>query len=204
MRKNFYDPVDVELNIPEKQRHFPSIYAIDEISQAIEELGFVDTTYGGIGFRGHIAFNEPPLSPWRTVTAEEYKNSKTRILNLNDDTIVALSHRYRGAGSTYEFDGRPLGKGPYSACQCQADARFVERLVDVAHQLRDAAIQEAWSVDWSRFNGHHDRAVAAALAGDYAEAVREHCHAISFMMSELRRQRGRRLSEDWGTRDPLV
>ena len=96
MRKNFYDPVDVELNIPEEQRHFPSIYAIDEISQAIEELGFVDTTYGGIGFRGHIAFNEPPLSPWRTVTAEEYKNSKTRILNLNDDTIVALSHRAAG------------------------------------------------------------------------------------------------------------
>lgn len=96
MRKNFYDPVEVELTIPEEQRHFPSIYAIDEISQAIEELGFVDTTYGGIGFRGHIAFNEPPLSPWRTVTAEEYKNSKTRILNLNDDTIVALSHRAAG------------------------------------------------------------------------------------------------------------
>ncbi len=116
--------------------------------------------------------------------------------------ILALTHRYGGAGSTYEFDGQPLGKGPYTACNCQADARFVERLVDLAHQLRDAAIQEAWSVDWSRFNAHHDRAVSAAMASNYAEAVREHCHAISFMMSELRRQRGRQSSEGPGTADP--
>ena len=116
--------------------------------------------------------------------------------------VVALTHRYGGAISTYEFDGPPLGRGPYTACDCQADARFVERLVDIAHQLRDAAIQEAWSVDWSRFNAHHDRAVAAAMAADHAEAVREHCHAISFMMSELRRQRGRQSSEDPGSSHP--
>jgi serine/threonine protein phosphatase PrpC len=108
--------------------------------------------------------------------------------------IVALTHRYWGRDSSYRFDGQPLGKGPYTACDCRPDARFVDCLVEIAHQLRDAAIQEAWSVDWSRFNGHHDRAVAAAMATDYAEAVREHCHAISFMMSELRRQRGSRQS----------
>jgi len=96
MRRNFYEPVEPELMIPEEQRHFPSIYDIDEISREIEKLGFVDTTYGGIGFRGHIAFNEPPLSPWYTVTTEEYKNSKTRVLHLNHDTIVALSQRAAG------------------------------------------------------------------------------------------------------------
>jgi protein phosphatase len=110
--------------------------------------------------------------------------------------IVALAYRYGDAGTDYEFDGQPLGKGPYTACDCRPDAPFVERLVELAHQLRDAAIQGAWSVDWGRFNAHHDRAVAAAMAGDCAEAVREHCHAISFMMSELRRQRGRQASEE--------
>ncbi len=96
MRKNFYDPVDSALAIPEIQRHFPSIFDIDGISNEIEKLGYVDTTYGGIGFRGHIAFNEPPLVPWYSVTAEEYKASKTRIIHLNDDTIVALSQRAAG------------------------------------------------------------------------------------------------------------
>jgi len=108
--------------------------------------------------------------------------------------VVALLRRYGGESPTYEFDGGPLGKGPYTACNCAADARFVERLVEVAHQLRDAATQEAWVVDWDRFNTHHDQAVAAAMAGDYPEAVREHCHAISFMMGELRNQRGRKPS----------
>lgn len=96
MRKNFYDPIDPSLAIPENQRHFPSIYEIDGISNEIQKLGRVDTTYGGIGFRGHIAFNEPPLDPWYTVTADEYKQSKTRIIHLNSDTIVALSQRSAG------------------------------------------------------------------------------------------------------------
>ncbi len=105
--------------------------------------------------------------------------------------VAALIRRYGGESPSYEHDGQPLGKGPYTACQCKADAQFVERLVSLTHQLRDAAIQEAWNLDWDRFNGHHDRAVAAALGGEYPEAVRQHCHAISFMMAELRAQRGR-------------
>ncbi len=95
-----------------------------------------------------------------------------------------------------------MGKGPYTACDCQADARFIERLVELTLQLRDAAIQEAWVVDWDRFNVHHDRAMAAALAGHYAEAVRQHCHAISFMMAELRNQRGRQALGDSGAIRP--
>jgi len=105
--------------------------------------------------------------------------------------IAALVRRYGGESSDYTYDGHPLGKGPYTACDCRADGLFVERLVDVAHQLRDAAIQEEWQVDWSRFNAHYDQAVAAAVAGDYPQAIRQHCHAISFMMAELRNQRKR-------------
>jgi protein phosphatase len=116
--------------------------------------------------------------------------------------VVALVHRYGGAGANYEFDAQPLGKGPYTACDCHADGRFVERLVDITHQLRDAAIQEDWSVDWGRFNAHHDRAVSAAMASNFVEAVREHCCAISFMMSELRRQRSRQPSEGPGDSHP--
>jgi glucosamine-6-phosphate deaminase len=99
MRRNFYAPVDHELAVPEGQRHFPNIYKIDEISEKIAEVGGVDTTFGGIGYRGHIAYNEPPRSPWYTVTPEEFRNSKTRILHLNEDTLIAVSQRSVGGCS---------------------------------------------------------------------------------------------------------
>lgn len=99
MLRNFYEPVDPELRIPANQRHFPSIYAIDAISRAIDAVGGVDTAYGGIGYRGHIAFNEPPRSPWYTVSPEEFRASTTRILHLADDTLIALSQRSAGGCS---------------------------------------------------------------------------------------------------------
>jgi glucosamine-6-phosphate deaminase len=62
----------------------------------IQEVGGIDTTYGGIGYRGHIAYNEPPRSPWYRISVEEFRSSTTRILHLNEDTLIALSQR--GAG----------------------------------------------------------------------------------------------------------
>lgn len=99
MRRNFYAPVDPALAVSEEHRHFPSIYKIDEISVKISKVGGIDTTFGGIGYRGHIAYNEPPRSPWYTVTPEEFRNSKTRILSLNDDTLIAVSQRTVGGCS---------------------------------------------------------------------------------------------------------
>lgn len=99
MRRNFYDPIDSALTIPEAQRHFPSVYDLDRVSNAIAAVGGVDTMFGGVGYRGHIAFNEAPRSPWYTVTAEEFANCKTRILHLNDDTLIAISQRAAGGCS---------------------------------------------------------------------------------------------------------
>jgi glucosamine-6-phosphate deaminase len=99
MRRNFYDLIHPQLNVPEEQRHFPSVYDLDRVSRAITAAGGVDTMYGGVGYRGHIAFNEPPHSPWYTVTADEFKNSKARILHLNEDTLIALSQRAAGGCS---------------------------------------------------------------------------------------------------------
>jgi glucosamine-6-phosphate deaminase len=99
MRRNFYAPMDPELAVPEEQRHFPDVYDLDSLSRGIAAVGGVDSVYGGIGYRGHIAFNEPPRSPWYTVTPEMFVNSQTRILNLNEDTLVALSQRAAGGCS---------------------------------------------------------------------------------------------------------
>ncbi len=99
MLQHFYGPIDAALNVPEAQRHFPHVSRLDEMAEKIAAAGGVDTTYGGIGYRGHIAYNEPPRSPWYRVSVEEFRNCTTRILHLNEDTLIALSHRAAGGCS---------------------------------------------------------------------------------------------------------
>lgn len=96
MLREFYNRIEPELTIPDSQRYFPDPLDLDGISHAIDRLGGVDTAYGGIGYHGHIALNEPLYSPWYTVTIDDYRRSKTRILHLTDDTIIALSQRMAG------------------------------------------------------------------------------------------------------------
>jgi glucosamine-6-phosphate deaminase len=99
MYKNFYHAIDKELQIPSEQIHFPDPFNIEKISEEIQKVGGIDTVYGGVGYRGHIAYNEPPDSRWYVVSKDEFRNSKTRILNLNDDTLIALSQRAFGGCS---------------------------------------------------------------------------------------------------------
>jgi len=99
MRKHFYGPIDPALNVPDEQRHFPHISRVDEMAEKIAAVGGVDSAYGGIGFRGHIAYNEPPRSPWYRVSVDEFRQCTTRILHLNEDTLIALSHRAAGGCS---------------------------------------------------------------------------------------------------------
>lgn len=101
MRRNFYAPVNPDLAIPEAQRHFPRVHDLDGISRAIEAAGGVDTLYGGIGYRGHIAYQEPPYSPWYSVSMDEFRCGGTRILHLNEDTLIAASQRNLGGLAHY-------------------------------------------------------------------------------------------------------
>ncbi|MCB0126344.1 MAG: hypothetical protein KDE58_29000, partial [Caldilineaceae bacterium] len=42
---------------------------------------------------GHIAFNEPPISRWFTVTPAEFKASQTRLVQLAPETMVMNASR---------------------------------------------------------------------------------------------------------------
>ncbi len=95
-QNNLYDLIDPELRPPETQILFPSVYDIEAFSETLNEVGGADTTFAGFGYRGHLAFNEPPSTRWHKITADEMAASKTRILPLLDDTIVALSQRMLG------------------------------------------------------------------------------------------------------------
>lgn len=78
--------------------------------------------------------------------------------------------------------------GPYRSTNCAPNREFVDRLGEIFHQLREAAIQDDWSLDWSKVNGQARQAAAYTEAKDYTGAVRELCRAISFMMAERKAQ----------------
>jgi glucosamine-6-phosphate deaminase len=89
--RRFFASIDPELRIPDEQYHVPHPFRIDEISEAIERAGGVDVCYGGVGYHGHVAFNEPPLSRWARVPIEHLRNSLTRVVTLGADSIVVQS-----------------------------------------------------------------------------------------------------------------
>lgn len=80
------------------------------------------------------------------------------------------------------------GKGPYRAYLCKADGEFVDRLSRIVDQLRDAAANEDWKIDWHYFNKVREDADATMFRAAYPQAVRLYCHALSFIMGQLRHQ----------------
>lgn len=107
-------------------------------------------------------------------------------------TLIAgaavLVRRFGGSGER-AATGQRLGRGPHTSRACPTNNDFVDKLAKVVAQLREAATEENWSIDWTRFNTFDSRAMSAAERKDYLEAVREYGHAICFMMDEIRGQR---------------
>jgi glucosamine-6-phosphate deaminase len=95
-RALFLDRLTPALRPPESQIIFPSPFAFEHRAGVLGEPGAVATTYGGFGYQGHLAFNEPPGSRWSPVTLEQFRESRTRILPLSVDTLIAHSHRSLG------------------------------------------------------------------------------------------------------------
>jgi glucosamine-6-phosphate deaminase len=99
LERELFGRLDAALRPPENQRHYPHPFRIDEISRMIEKAGGIDCCFGGIGYHGHVAFNEPPISRWFRVPLEEFRNSATRVVALGDDSIVVQSIHCSGGNS---------------------------------------------------------------------------------------------------------
>ncbi len=99
INKNLFDLLDDELAMPTGQIHFPDPLNLDAIGEVIERVGGIDTCYGGVGYHGHVAFNEPPVSRYYTLTPEEFRNSLTRVVTLAPETVVMNSVRGGGGNS---------------------------------------------------------------------------------------------------------
>ena len=101
MNHYIYEKLDPELKIPEENIFVPTLSDLDLLERKAEELGGIDTVWAGVGCKGLVAFNESPYSPYYRVSLEQYMNSKTRVVELNEDTVVALSERYYGGFYDY-------------------------------------------------------------------------------------------------------
>jgi len=99
MRRELFARIDEDLRIPADHCHFPHPFRIDEISEKIRAAGGVDCCYGGVGYHGHVAFNEPPISRWHKISVAELRDSLTRVLALGDDSIVVQSIHSAGGNS---------------------------------------------------------------------------------------------------------
>ncbi len=92
----FYNRIDEELRVPKEQRIWPRINNIDYADEMCQKLGGIDTVWAGIGAKGLVAFCECPRSYTYRVSMEEFAKSKTRIVDINDDSIIAMAQRSFG------------------------------------------------------------------------------------------------------------
>jgi len=56
-------------------------------------------------------------------------------------------------------------------------------------ELREAAREGDWAINWQPLDQACSAATTACEQAQFAEAVRQYCRAISYVMSELRQQR---------------
>jgi protein phosphatase len=82
----------------------------------------------------------------------------------------------------------PRGRAPYVSVDCRPSASLVAEFARLTGQLREAASEEKWRIDWPRFEAMQHSAMAASEQQRLGDALHEYSRAISFMMSELRKQ----------------
>jgi len=100
MERDFYDPIDAKLAVPEENRHFLTPDNIPEIKARIWEAP-IDLTLGGWGQDGHIAYNQTRRHPFSHLTLDDLRNATVRVQDNNLDTIITLGQRSFGAA--YQF-----------------------------------------------------------------------------------------------------
>jgi len=85
MHEKLFSKFDPARNFAEKQAHFPDPSDPAKFDAELEAAGGLDLQLLGIGFNGHIAFNEPVKES--EISADAYGKLPTRVLPLTQETI---------------------------------------------------------------------------------------------------------------------
>jgi serine/threonine protein phosphatase PrpC len=109
--------------------------------------------------------------------------------------LVAVIYRQTVISGRAVGGSHMLGKGPYVSVPCQPSHELAQKLASTLDELREAAREGEWSIQWQPLDDSCRAAVVADRSGNFAEAVRQYCRAISYMMNELRLQNVKKASD---------
>ncbi|MCX6901333.1 MAG: glucosamine-6-phosphate deaminase [Verrucomicrobia bacterium] len=85
VQKNFFSRLDPKLEMNGEHIHFPSPARPAALDEWICGMGGLDFQLLGIGFNGHIGFNEP--IPEATISVEAFAALPSRVVGLSELTI---------------------------------------------------------------------------------------------------------------------
>ncbi len=85
MTEHLFRRFDPALGFSEANSHFPDPASPERFDRALENAGGTDLQLLGIGFNGHIAFNEPMEKS--EISVEEFAELPSRVIRLKELTI---------------------------------------------------------------------------------------------------------------------
>ncbi len=86
MQENLFQHLDAALGFTETQRHFPDPLNPAGFDRDLAEARGLDLQLLGIGFNGHIAFNEPQSK--KEISVADFAALPTRVIDLKELTIA--------------------------------------------------------------------------------------------------------------------
>ena len=127
MHEKLFSKLDPALGFREENAHFPDPAGPDAYDPAIAAAGGLDLQLLGIGFNGHIAFNEPMRED--EISVEAFGNLPTRVLPLSKETIEQNTHvTANGDSSLVPRYAATMGMAPILAARkCLLLACFAEQ-----------------------------------------------------------------------------
>ncbi len=96
MKELLWSRLDEKLRIPAERMFFPDPRCPEKMDEAFDKYGPADACYAGVGYHGHVAFNEGIVSRWYKLPEDEFLNARTHIVAIADDTFVINSVREAG------------------------------------------------------------------------------------------------------------
>lgn len=99
IRRNLFGKIRPDLAPEEDHMIFHDPEDLRRVDRFLDEHGPADVVFGGFGFTGHFAYNEPFTSRWGWVSPEDFKNCRSRIVQTTDETFIMHSHRSTGGNT---------------------------------------------------------------------------------------------------------
>lgn len=87
------------------------------------------------------------------------------------------------------------GKGPYRRFDATPTRELYDRLGSTVQELRDAATENNWMMDWHKVDRYQRQGTEALKSGDPKTAIRFQAQAIIETMNQLREQNNRAANE---------